>query len=135
MIRVKRIEHIGVAVNSCSEAAAFYRLMGIETSSTEELPESALTVAMLPIGESQIELLEPTGPQATVAKFLEKRGEGIHHLALCVEDIEEAVRELTQAGIRMIDKTPRPGANGKMVAFVHPESTHGVLLELVQDAL
>ena len=135
MIRVKRIEHIGLAVNSLSEAAAFYQLLGIETGSIEELPESALTVAMLPIGESQIELLEPTGPQATVAKFLERRGEGIHHLALCVENIEEAVRELTQAGIRMIDKTPRPGANGKLVAFVHPESTHGVLLELVQDAL
>ncbi len=134
MIRVKRIEHIGLAVSSCSDAAAFYRLLGIETGHTEELPDSALKVAMLPIGDDQIELLEPTGPQATVAKFLEKRGEGIHHLALCVEDIGEAVRELTAAGIRMIDKAPRPGANGTMVAFVHPEATHGVLLELVQEA-
>lgn len=134
MIHVKRVEHVGLAVNSCSDAAAFYKLLGIETGSTEELPESGLKVAMLPIGEGQIEMLEPTGPEGTVARFLEKRGEGIHHLALCVEDIGEAVNELMAAGVRMIDKAPRPGANGKTVAFVHPEATHGVLIELVQDA-
>lgn len=134
MIKVKRVEHVGLAVNNCSEAATFYRLLGIETGCTEDLPESALKVAMLPIGEGQIELLEPTGPEGTVAKFLEKRGEGIHHLALCVDDLGGAVKELMAAGVRMIDKSPRPGANGKMVAFVHPEATHGVLLELVQDA-
>jgi methylmalonyl-CoA/ethylmalonyl-CoA epimerase len=133
VIKVKRVEHVGLAVNSCSEAADFYRLLGIGAGGTEELPKMGLKVAMLPIGESEIELLEPTSPEATVAKFLEKRGEGIHHLALCVEDIAGAVKELQANGIRMIDKAPRPGAGGKMVAFVHPQSTHGVLLELVGD--
>lgn len=133
MIKVKRIEHVGIAVSSSSDAASFYRVLGLEVAHAEELPEGGLKVAMLPVGDSSIELLEPTTPDSTVAKFLERRGEGIHHLAVCVEDIEGAVRELLAAGVRMIDQTPRPGAGGTKVAFVHPAAAHGVLIELVEE--
>ena len=133
MIKTKRVEHIGLAVNDCASAASFYGLLGLKVHCTEDLPDGGLKVAMLPVGESELELLQPVQPDSTVAKFLAKRGEGIHHLALCVEDIDAAVQELLDAGVRMIDKAPRPGAGGKMVAFVHPEATHGVLLELVGD--
>ncbi|MHB1161517.1 MAG: methylmalonyl-CoA epimerase [Chloroflexota bacterium] len=132
-MKVKRVEHVGVAVRDCSDAASFYRLLGLEVGGTEDIPERALKVAMLPVGEGEIELLEPTTPDGTVAKFIEKRGEGIHHLALCVEDIEAAVKELLAAGVRMIDQAPRPGAGGTMVAFVHPDAANGVLIELVGE--
>lgn len=133
MIKVKRIQHVGVAVQDTSDAASLYRVLGLEVEHTEELPEVGLKVAMLPVGESSIELLEPTRPNATVAKFLDKRGEGIHHLAICVEDVEGAVQELLAAGVRMIDQAPRSGANGTKVAFVHPAASHGVLIELVEE--
>jgi methylmalonyl-CoA/ethylmalonyl-CoA epimerase len=133
MIKIKRVEHVGLAVNDCSSAASFYELLGLKVHCTEEVPDGGLKVAMLPVGESELELLEPVQPDSTVAKFLAKRGEGIHHLALRVEDIDGAVRELLEAGVKMIDETPRPGAGGKMVAFVHPGATHGVLLELVGE--
>lgn len=131
MIKVQKIEHIGVAVKSCSQATSFYKLLGLNVD-CEENVGSDLKVAMLGVGNSEIELLEPANPDATVAKFLEKRGEGIHHLALCVEDLDGAVKELLAAGVRMIDKAPRPGAGGTMVAFVHPAAANGVLVELVQ---
>lgn len=133
MIKIKRVEHVGVAVHDCSKASAFYNLLGMRIECMEDLSASSLKVAMLPVGEGQIELLEPTSPDNTVAKFLERRGEGIHHLALCVEDIDGAVKELLGAGVRMIDKAPRSGAGGKLVAFVHPEASNGVLIELVED--
>ena len=134
MIKIKRVEHVGLAVNDCSSVASFYSLLGLNISCTEDVPEGSLKVAMLPVGESELELLEPTQPDSTVAKFLLRRGEGIHHLALAVDHIDDAVKELQKAGVRMIDRAPRPGANGKMVAFIHPEATHGVLIELVGDA-
>jgi methylmalonyl-CoA/ethylmalonyl-CoA epimerase len=133
VIKITRVEHVGLAVNDSSSAASFYKLLGLHVHATEELPDAGLKVAMLPVGESELELLEPVRPDSTVARFLARRGEGIHHLALTVEDIEGAVRELLEAGVRMIDSAPRPGAAGKMVAFVHPESTHGVLIELVGE--
>ncbi|MGI5835978.1 MAG: methylmalonyl-CoA epimerase [Chloroflexota bacterium] len=133
MIKIKKIEHVGVAVKECDAAASLFSLLGLKVHSTEDVPDRALKVAMLPVGESEIELLEPTSADSTVAKFLEKRGEGIHHIALCVEDIESAVKELREAGVRMIDEIPRPGAGGKMVAFVHPKSACGVLVELVGE--
>ena len=133
MINVKRIDHVGVAVKDCAKAASAYSLLGLKVHQTEEIPERALKVAMLPVGGSEIELLEPTSADGTVAKFLEKRGQGIHHLALTVENLDEAVKELLDAGVRMIDQTPRPGAGGTRVAFVHPEATHGVLIELVEE--
>ncbi|HZK66025.1 MAG TPA: methylmalonyl-CoA epimerase [Chloroflexota bacterium] len=132
-MKIKRVEHVGVAVNSYEEAAGFYGLLGLKIHGTEEVAGSALKVAMLPVGESEIELLEPAGPESAVAKFLEKKGEGIHHIAFCVEDIHGAVKELVDGGVRMIDKAPRPGAGGKLVAFVHPAAAHGVLIELVED--
>lgn len=134
MIKVKRVEHVGLAVNDCSSVASFYALLGLNVSCTEDAPEGGLKVAMLPVGESELELLEPTQPDSTVAKYLAKRGEGIHHIAFAVEDIDGAVAELLEARVRMIDQAPRPGAGGKRVAFVHPAATHGVLLELVEDA-
>ncbi|HEX2988760.1 MAG TPA: methylmalonyl-CoA epimerase [Chloroflexota bacterium] len=130
-MKVLKIEHIGVAVKSSSESAAFYKLLGLEVEGEENVG-SDLKVAMLGVGESEIELLEPATPEATVAKFIEKRGEGIHHLALSVEDLDGAVKELLAAGVRMIDQAPRPGAGGTMVAFVHPSAAKGVLIELVQ---
>jgi methylmalonyl-CoA/ethylmalonyl-CoA epimerase len=133
VIKIKRVEHVGLAVNDSSTAASFYELLGLKVHCTEEVVDAGLKVAMLPVGESELELLEPLRPDSTVAKFLAKRGEGIHHLALCVEDIDAAVKELIGAGVRMIDTAPRPGAGGKMVAFIHPEATHGVLIELVGE--
>ncbi|HEX2922999.1 MAG TPA: methylmalonyl-CoA epimerase [Chloroflexota bacterium] len=132
MIKVLKIEHIGVAVKSRSESAAFFKLLGLKVEGEENVGTD-LKVAMLGVGESEIELLEPANPDATVAKFIEKRGEGIHHLALTVEDLDGAVKELLAAGVRMIDKAPRPGAGGSMVAFVHPAAAKGVLIELVQS--
>jgi len=132
VIKVNKIEHVGVAVRNCSAASSFYQLLGLKVDCTEEVGDS-LKVAMLGVGDSQIEMLEPTNPDGTVAKFLEKRGEGIHHLALCVEDLDGAVKELLAAGVRMIDQAPRPGSSGSMVAFVHPSATNGVLVELVDS--
>ena len=132
MIKVKGIDHVGVAVKDGDDAATAYKLLGLGVEHVEEIPDGGLKVAMLPVGDSSIELLEPTRADSTVARFLDKRGEGIHHLAVRVEDIQGAVSELLAAGVRMIDQTPRPGAHGTMVAFVHPAATHGVLIELVE---
>ncbi len=135
MIKVKKIEHVGVAVRDCSKAATVYGLLGLGVHCTEDIPDRALKVAMLPVGEGEgeIELMQPTTADSTVAKFLEKRGEGIHHLALSVEDIDDAVKQLLESGVRMIDNAPKPGAGGKRVAFVHPQSACGVLVELVEE--
>jgi methylmalonyl-CoA epimerase len=130
MIKVKRIAHVGIAAKSTGEVLPFYELLGLELSAPEELPRQGVTASFLPVGEGEIELLEPLGTESGVAKFLERRGEGIHHLCLEVEDIDGAVKELLAAGIEMIDQAPRPGAEGHRVAFVHPRSTHGVLVEL-----
>ncbi|MDQ6651694.1 MAG: methylmalonyl-CoA epimerase, partial [Acidobacteriota bacterium] len=107
-------------------------VLGLQVTSTEEVTEQGVRVAMLPIGESQIELLEPLSPNSPVGKFLEKRGPGIHHLALMVPDIQAALVQLKEKGTRLIDETPRLGADGCLVAFIHPSSANGVLLELVQ---
>lgn len=130
MIKVKRIAHVGIAAKSTGEVLPFYELLGLALSAPEELPQQGVTASFLPVGEGEIELLEPLGTESGVAKFLERRGEGIHHLCLEVEDIDGAVKELLAAGIEMIDQAPRPGAEGHRVAFVHPRSTHGVLVEL-----
>ncbi len=130
MIKVKRIAHVGIAAKSTGEVLPFYELLGLALSAPEELPQQGVTASFLPVGEGEIELLEPLGTDSGVAKFLERRGEGIHHLCLEVEDIDGAVKELLAAGIEMIDQAPRPGAEGHRVAFVHPRSTHGVLVEL-----
>ncbi len=127
------IEHIGIAVASLDEALGRYRdCLGLEVSGREEVEEQGVRVAMLPVGESRIELLEPTGPGSPVARFLSKRGPGIHHVALRVDDLEGTLRRLKAAGVRLIDERPRPGAGNSRIAFIHPSSMNGVLLELVE---
>lgn len=128
-----KIEHIGIATRALDEALLFWRdALGLEVSETEEVAEQKVRVAMLPVGESRVELLEPTSDDSPVAKFLEKRGAGIHHIAVRVENIRESLARLKEQGIRLIDETPRIGAGGCLVAFVHPSSANGVLLELVE---
>src|SRR5262245_63654231 len=106
--------------------------MGLAVSGYDQVDEQGVRVAMLNIGESRIELLEPTGPESPVEKFMTKRGEGIHHIAVAVDDIDQAIERFKAAGLRLVDSAPRRGAHNTRVAFVHPSSTHGVLLELVQ---
>jgi len=128
-----QIDHIGIAVKSLTEAVKVYeQAMGLEVSGYDQVDDQGVRVAMLPIGESRIELLEPIRPDSPIEKFMAKRGEGIHHIAVRVENIETALARLQKSGARLIDSTPRAGAHNTRIAFVHPASTHGVLLELVE---
>lgn len=128
-----KIEHIGIATHQLDDALKFWRdALGLEVKHTETVEEQGVRVVMLPVGEPRIELLEPTGPTSPVAKFLEKRGPGIHHVAVRVPDIRAALARLKETGARLIDDAPRVGAGGCLVAFVHPATTGGVLLELVE---
>lgn len=127
----QKIDHVGIAVKSLDEALKVYAQgLGINLKEVEEMPTQKL--AMLPVGESMIELLEAKTPDAPVAKFIESRGEGIHHIALRVENIDEALVQARAAGLRLIDETPRTGAGGSKIAFVHPKSVYGVMVELVE---
>ena len=137
---IKKVDHIAIVVRSIKEALQVYEgALGLELTDVKEVPEQAVRVAFLPVGESEIELLEPLttdtstklGTGGGVAKFLEKRGEGLHHICFEVEDIEAALRDLAARGIRLIDEQPRRGALGR-VAFLHPKSAHGVLIELIE---
>lgn len=129
-----KIHHVGIAVKSVDEAAArFGGLLGLEESERYELPEFGVTALFLPVGDSNLELLEPLGDASTVGRFIEKKGEGIHHICFDVEDIEAALEDFRRQGARLIDERPRPGAGGHLVAFVHPKDTHGVLVELKQS--
>lgn len=128
-----KIEHIGIATKGIDEAVKFWRdALGLEVTHTEVVEEQKVRVAMLPVGEPRIELLEPTSADSPVAKFIEKRGAGIHHIAVRVDDIRVALKRLKESGARLIDETPRIGADNCLVAFVHPSSANGVLLELVE---
>jgi methylmalonyl-CoA/ethylmalonyl-CoA epimerase len=128
-----KINHLGIATNGIDEALAFWQdALGLDHIHTETVEDQKVRVAMLPIGESRIELLEPTSGDSPISKFLEKRGPGIHHIAVEVDDIDAAIRHLKRKGMRLIDEAPRIGAEGCLVAFVHPASANGVLLELVQ---
>jgi methylmalonyl-CoA/ethylmalonyl-CoA epimerase len=128
-----KIEHIGIATRAIDDSLKFWRdALGLELTHTEVVEEQGVRVAMLPVGEPRIELLEPTGEDSPVAKFLEKRGAGIHHIAVRVDDIRATLSNLKEKGARLIDETPRLGANGCLVAFVHPATAGGVLLELVE---
>uniref|UniRef100_C6DZR3 Methylmalonyl-CoA epimerase n=1 Tax=Geobacter sp. (strain M21) TaxID=443144 RepID=C6DZR3_GEOSM len=130
---LSKINHIGVAVASLEEALPFYRdSLGMAFSGTEEVPSQLVRVAFLSVGESKIELLEPTSPDSPVAKFLEKNGPGVHHVAYGVDDIEAAIAALVAKGTRMIDAVARPGAHGARIAFIHPKSSGGVLTELCE---
>jgi methylmalonyl-CoA/ethylmalonyl-CoA epimerase len=128
-----KINHIGIAVISIDESLPFYRdNLGMACVGIEEVAEQKVKVAMLQVGESKIELLEPTAPDSPVAKFLEKNGPGIHHLAYQVDNLRIALQQLESAGVRLIDREPRHGAHGALIAFVHPKSSGGVLTELCQ---
>ena len=129
-----KINHLGIATKDISEALKFWEnALGLENVHTETVEDQKVRVAMLPLGESRIELLEPTSEDSPITKFLEKRGGGIHHIAVEVEDINAALAKLKAEGARLIDEKPRIGAEGCLVAFVHPSSANGVLLELVQE--
>ncbi len=128
------IEHIGIAVNSLSEAIPFYeKVLGLKCYSIEEVADQKVKTAFFKVGMTKIELLESTDPEGPIGKFIGKRGEGIHHIAFAVEDIEEKLREVEAAGVRLIDTEPRRGAEGLSIAFLHPRSTFGVLTELCED--
>ena len=128
-----KIDHIGIATNGIDDAARFYlESLGLQIEHVEEVASQKVRVAMLPLGESRVELLEPTSDDSPISKFLAKRGPGIHHIAVRVPDIRASLAELKEKGARLIDEQPRTGAGGCLVAFIHPSSTGGVLLELVE---
>ena len=128
-----KIDHIGVAVESIDDALKFYQeYLGVECEHVEEVPDQKVKVAFLPVGESNIELLEPTSDDSPVKKHLEKKGAGVHHVALHVNDIKKSLDDLKGKGVKLIDEEPRDGAHGAKIAFIHPKSTGGTLVELCQ---
>jgi methylmalonyl-CoA/ethylmalonyl-CoA epimerase len=132
---IRHIDHLGIAVESLEAASAFYReVLGLEPAGVEEVPDQKVRVAMFRVGEVRIELLEPTSPDSPVAQFIEKRGQGIHHIAYAVDDASAAVETLVSRGVEMIDRTPRRGAGGSMIAFLHPRSSGRVLTEVCEHA-
>ncbi len=130
---VKRISHIGIAVKDLEAGIAFYQSLGLELEGIEEVPSQKVRVAFLPCGDTRIELLCPTSEDSAVAKFIEKKGEGIQHIAFAVDDLPQALAESEAKGITLIDKEPRPGAHQAEIAFLHPKSSMGVLLELCKE--
>lgn len=135
MTPVKAINHIGIAVRSIEAQRPHYEgTLGAVFEGVEEVADQKVRVAFFRVGDVRLELLEPTDPSSTVATFLDKRGEGLHHLAFTVESLEARLAELKQGGVRLIDETPRPGAHHMRIAFVHPKSTFGVLTELCEPA-
>ncbi len=132
---LKKINHIGIAVKSLEDSIPFYRdQLGMTFEGTEEVAEQKVKVAFLQIGESRIELLEPTSEDSPIAKFLEKKGEGVHHMAYDVDDVEAAISDMKEKGVRLIDETPRRGAHNSLIAFLHPKATGGVLTEICQSS-
>jgi methylmalonyl-CoA/ethylmalonyl-CoA epimerase len=128
-----KIEHVALAVNDLDAAIAHYRdVWGLEVEHRETVADQGVEEALLPLGESYLQLLGATAPETTVGRFLAKRGEGLHHIAYEVNDLEAALAELKEKGVRLIDETPRRGGRGHMVAFVHPSDNHGLLVELIQ---
>ena len=130
---IRKIDHIAIAVRDIDEASKFFAdTLGLSVDGIEEVAEQRTKVAFIQIGEVRIELVQPTEPDSPVGKFIEKRGEGIHHIALGTDGINEDLAGLSDKGVRLIDKEPKTGAHGAKIAFVHPKSSHGVLLELCQ---
>ncbi len=128
-----KIDHLGIAVKSIDKALEFYRdQLGMDVTLREEVAAEKVLAAMLPLGESRVELLEASGPDSVIAKFIEKRGEGLHHIAVTVPDLNAAVEKLKASGARVLNE-PRKGAGGHLYSFIHPSSTGGVLLELIQE--
>jgi methylmalonyl-CoA/ethylmalonyl-CoA epimerase len=130
---LRKIEHVALAVNDLEASLAHYRdVWGIDAAHRERVEDQGVEEAMLPLGDSYLQLLGATGPDTTVGKFLAKKGEGLHHIAYEVDDLEATLRALKAKGVRLIDEVPRRGGRGHMVAFVHPKSNHGLLVELIQ---
>ena len=128
------LDHVGIAVLDLASAIAFYRdALGLDIEAPEEVRSQGVRANFIPVGDSAIELLEATAPESPIARFLERRGAGLHHITLRVEDLDAALDRLKARGVRLIDERPRPGAHGSRVAFVHPSSTHGVLVELKEN--
>ena len=128
-----KIDHLGIAVRSITDSADFYRnVLGLELTKTEAVPDQGVTVALLPVGESRIELLEPVGQETPVGRFIARRGEGLHHICYQVDDLEAKLEEVRSLGVRVLDGYTRRGAEGHLVAFLHPAAANGVLVELVQ---
>lgn len=134
-MNISHIEHLGIAVKSLDEAIPYYEnILGLKCYSIEEVADQKVKTAFFKVGQTKIELLEPTSEDSTIAKFIEKRGEGIHHLAFAIEDgVANALAEVEAKGVRLIDKAPRKGAEGLNIAFLHPKSTCSVLTELCKD--
>jgi|ERR1035437_1558914 methylmalonyl-CoA/ethylmalonyl-CoA epimerase len=133
-MNITHIEHIGIAVKNLEESIAYYEnVLGFKCYAVEEVKEQKVKTAFFMVGQTKLELLESTDPEGPIGKFLEKKGEGIHHLAFATQNLEGALSEMDEKGITLIDKTPRNGAEGLSIAFLHPKSTHGVLTELCED--
>lgn len=127
------LDHIGIAIEGLEQALVFYRdQLGLHLEESEEVGSQQVRAHFLPAGEPKLELLEATQPESTIAKYVARRGPGLHHIAFRVDDIHQALAELKMRGVRLIDETPRPGAEGALVAFIHPSASHGVLVELKQ---
>ena len=132
-MKVICVDHIGIAVKDIAESAKLYTdILGLKLKGTEEVAEQKVRVAFIPAGDAKVELLETTEPDGPIGKFIERNGEGVQHIALRVENIEEALAELKNAGVKLIDEKPRYGAGGAKIAFIHPKATNGVLLEICQ---
>lgn len=130
---VNKLDHIGIAVKDLEESVKFYEeILGLKLQGIETVEEQKVKVAFLPLGDTEIELLEATSPDSPIAKFIESKGQGVQHLAYRVDNIEEALEEMKRKGIRLIDEIPRYGAGGARIAFLHPKSTNGVLVELCE---
>ena len=133
-MKITHIEHIGIAVRSLEESIAYYEgILGLKCYAVEEVKEQRVKTAFFMVGQTKLELLESTDPEGPVGKFLEKKGEGVHHLAFATSNLEDALTEMDEKGVALIDKKPRKGAEGLDIAFLHPKSTHGVLTELCED--
>ncbi len=132
-MKIKNIDHIGIAVKSIEQAGKFYTdILGLDIEDIETVAEQKVNVAFIPITDSEVELLESVEPDGPVAKYIEKRGEGIQHIAFRVDNIEQCLEELKEKGVRLIDQTPRHGAGGARIAFIHPKETNGVLVEICE---
>lgn len=129
-----RIDHLGIAVSDLRQACAFYELLGMRAGPEETIEHEQVRTVMIPAGESRIELLEPTAPESAIGRFIERRGEGMHHVALQVDDIAEVLAEMKGAGMRLVSEELKIGVGGHLYFFVHPSSTGGVLVEICQNA-
>ncbi|MDR1500271.1 MAG: methylmalonyl-CoA epimerase [Tannerellaceae bacterium] len=128
---ITHIEHLGIAVKSIDACLPYYEgVLGLKCYNIEVVEDQKVKTAFFKVGQTKIELLEPTSPESTIAKFIEKKGEGIHHIAFAVPSVQDALDDVSSKGVQLIDKAPRPGAEGLKIAFLHPKSTCGVLTEL-----